>query len=248
MGGLRLRFSTAYAKTALLFGLKAHVGEAAQYCNYRVDLLFVNYFAGLQAAGYYAIAVRIAELLFQISSSMRLVLFTRVVHLTKAEMDRLPPFLIRNTLLITGIVATGLYVASPLAVRLLLPAYLPSIPLLYLLLPGVCLATVFQMVTGALNGRGKPALSMYLMVGGLALGLATYSLMIPRFGAEGAALASTTVYTVESLVAAVILSRLLSTPLHLLLVPQVHDLAGMWRAGWQMSGNVLRLRRLPGVR
>ena len=248
MGGLQLRFSTAYARTALVFGLKAHVGESAQYCNYRVDLLFVNYFAGLQAAGYYAIAVRIAELLFQISSSMRLVLFTRVVHLTEAERDRLPPFLIRNTLLVTGTVAAALYVASPLAVRLLLPSYLPSIPLLYLLLPGVCLATVFQMVTGALNGRGKPALSMYLMVGGLLLGLTAYFLMIPRFGAQGAALASTAVYTVESLVAAVILCRLLSTPLHLLLVPQARDLSAMWRAGWQMSGNALRLRRLPGAR
>ena len=55
------------------------------------------------------------------------------------------------------------------------------------------------------------------------------------------------VYTVESLVAAVILSRLLSTPLHLLLVPQVQDVAGMWHAGWRMSNDVLRLR-LAGLR
>jgi len=68
--------------------------------------------------------------------------------------------------------------------------YLPSIAVIRTLLPGVVFFTIFRVLNMDLAGRGKPALVLISTLPALAIAVVLNILLVPRYGALGAAMAA----------------------------------------------------------
>ena len=77
--------------------------------------------------------------------------------------------------------------------------FLNSVEVLRWLMPGVLLLTIFKVLNMDLAGKGKPWVSMKAMIPSLLLNIGLNFILIPSYGANGAALSSTISYTVASL-------------------------------------------------
>lgn len=221
---LRLGLNKSLITEAGRYGLQAYLGNLAQQSAYRIDLPMVNYFAGLGPAGYYSIAVTLAEIVWYIPRSIGYVIFVHVAGSDAREADRITPLMIRAALLTSALAAVAFAFLSHMLITLLLPSYNAALPLLWLLLPGVVIANVFHVIGNDLMGRGRPMLPTLIAFVGLGCSVVLYFVLIPPLGAGGAALASSLVYALEAMAAILILSQTAKLSIRQLLVPDRQDL------------------------
>jgi O-antigen/teichoic acid export membrane protein len=72
---------------------------------------------------------------------------------------------------------------------------MPALHPLWLLLPGIVTLTASKVISSYLSGIGKPTYSTFIGAGTVILTIALDLLLIPRYGINGAAAASSIVYT-----------------------------------------------------
>jgi O-antigen/teichoic acid export membrane protein len=223
-GYIRLSVNWDFLREGFIFGFKSHLGDIAQYLVYRLDLPLVGYFAGLSAAGYYSIATRLAELIWLPSNTLRAMLLARVSNRKTQDSEEITPYVTRNVLAFGIVFAFALAFSSWLFIQWVLPEYLPSVPLLWVILPGAITASAFRVLIGDIAGRGSPGLVAKIALGGLLGGLALYFILIPRFEAMGASLASSILYTCECSAAMWAVSKLMGDRITEFIVIKKHDL------------------------
>jgi Na+-driven multidrug efflux pump len=91
------------------------------------------------------------------------------------------------------------------------------------LLPGVLLLTIFKVMNMDLAGKGKPWISMYAMLPALIINIVLNIVLIPNFGANGAAIASTISYSVAALLFLFFYSKTVNVPIKTILHFQKSD-------------------------
>lgn len=87
------------------------------------------------------------------------------------------------------------------------PDFRGSISVLNYLLPGVLILTVYKVMNMDLAGRGKPWISMKSMLPALGVNLFFNFWLIPSYGADGAAIASTISYSVAGVLFLIFYSK-----------------------------------------
>lgn len=247
--GRRWRVDAGYARQALHYGLRGHVGWLAELLNYRLDMLLVHALAGARELGIYSAAVSLAETLWILSTCISVVLMPRLAS-ARQESTATTAVACRLTLPITLLGAVVLAVtAGPLLRVLYGPLFAPSLQPLWLLLPGVVALSVVKILSADFGARNRPGIVS--MVSWISLGatIALDVLLIPGFAASGAAVASSAAYTLSTIVAVAFYRRLTGTPAVDLLVPRRSDtdlLLGSLRrlAGRTAPGNGLAGRDL----
>jgi O-antigen/teichoic acid export membrane protein len=200
-GGIVCRLDKDYIKDTTLYGIKAHTGNMLAFLNYRLDMFLVNFFINPLAVGYYSISVGIAERLWLVSRSASTVLFPRISsEKDEKQKKEFTPIVSRNVLFITFVGAIFIYFLSRWAILLLYSeAYLASVRPLQLLLPGIVALSSSRVLANDIAGRGKPILNTYMSVVTVSINIGLNILWIPTFGIEGAALASTVSYIVQTI-------------------------------------------------
>lgn len=166
------------------------------WLNYRIDLFIVEAFGSLSAAGIYAIAVTVTELLWFISSSVSAAAYGRIGQPDREAAARLTVRLVQvnlGVLLIASPVLLGL--AAWALPRVLGAPYAEAVPLMLWLLPGVwaygCASTLSAYYT---NFLGRPRLSAAVAGVSLLINVGACGLLVPRLGATGAAIATSLSY------------------------------------------------------
>ena len=175
------------------YGIKFHVSILAGAIILRADLLVVNHFRGAAEAGVYSVASQFGLLLMLLPGVIATLLFPRVT----AEQDARG----ETTCLVTRYTTLVMFLCCLAAVplSLLLPlvygsAFSDATSLLLILLPGVYLMGLESVLVQHFNALGLPrAIPMY-WVATLVLNLLLVFALVPRFGAQGAAIASTISY------------------------------------------------------
>ena len=177
----------------IFYGLKFHISILAGAIIIRADLLVVNHFHGPAQAGVYSVASQFALLLMLLPSVIATLLFPRVT----SEQDARGETTCQVTRYATFIMFICCLAAVPFS--LLLPliygeAFSESTALLWILLPGVYLIGLESVLVQHFNALGLPrAIPLYWVVT-LVLNLILVFALVPRYGAQGAALASTISY------------------------------------------------------
>lgn len=191
----RPRWDAAVLRPTISYGLRGHIGSIFQFLNYRLDTFIVNGFLGTSGVGFYGSAVSLGELLWQFPNAVGFVIFPKSSASRPEEMNRFTPRVLKLTLGILVLGAVVLALAGPFLIELLYgPAFAPSYPPLLALLPGVVLMGGSKILANEMAGRG------YLQYNSICAGLSlvlTIILdltLIPRFGAVGAAAASSLAY------------------------------------------------------
>ena len=201
LGKSRWRADIALLRRMITYGLKFHVSILAGVIIIRADLLVVSYFRGTAEAGVYSVASQFALLLMLLPGVIATLLFPRVT----AEQDARGETTCQVTRSTSLIMFVCCLTAVPLS--LLLPlvygaAFADATKLLLILLPGVYLMGLESVLVQHFNALGLPrAIPIYWLVT-LVLNLVLVFSLVPRFGAQGAAIASTISYaTIFALVA-----------------------------------------------
>lgn len=203
-------------RTVIRFAAPSHGANVLQYLNYRVDLFLVAYFRDLREVGLYALAVTLAQLVWLVSNAVATAVFARVGSARDdlQESANRTAALSRSFLVIQLVLAGILAIlAKPLLQILYGTAFEPALTAIWLLLPGVAVFGSARVLGAHIAGLGRPHLNLVVSASSLVVTLALDLLLIPSFGMNGAAIASTASYASAAGVMALLFSRSTGVPL-----------------------------------
>ncbi len=206
------------------YGLRLYPASMSGYFSYRVDV-YILAFLAMPAAelGLYSIAVGLAELLFFLPDSVVTVFFPHVAGSTRAEADDQAGVVTRVTIAATGLMAVPLAIAAVIAVNVLLPAYIGSLPALFVLLPGVVMLSASKTLSAYINGIGRGGIVSVTALTALVANIAANLVLIPALGIVGAATASLFSYSLGTVLQTLFCSHLTGRPAREFLVPTLAD-------------------------
>jgi O-antigen/teichoic acid export membrane protein len=196
-----LKLDTQLFKRMISYGLKFYVSVVSGIIMLRVDLLLVNKLRGASEAGVYAVAAQMSMLLILLPSVIATLLFPRVT----AVQDVAGELTMRATRHTAFVMIVVCLVAVPFAFALPYvygESFRGSTVQLLILLPGVLLLGIESVMVQHFNAQGLPftipVFWMICVVANISLNL----IVIPKFGANGAAVVSTFTYALIFLLVA----------------------------------------------
>ncbi|MBD7964909.1 flippase [Fictibacillus norfolkensis] len=195
------RFSSSFLRKSLQYGLKVHLSNVLAFVNYRADILMISFFINPMAVGIYTIAVNIAEKLWIISQSASTVLFPKIASLkNNNDGSKITSQVNRNVLAICTFLGCGIFFSVDYIIYFLFgEMYSESSIIIKLLLPGIILFSVARILSNDFAGRGKPEINLYTAIFTVFFNICLNLYLIPLYGIEGAAIATSITYSLNSI-------------------------------------------------
>lgn len=183
------------------YGIKFHISILAGALIVRADLLVVNHYRGPSEAGVYSVASQVALMLMLLPGVIGTLLFPRVA----AEQDARGVTTCRVSRHAVFIMFFVCLAAIPLSLILPLlygPAFSEVPAQLLILLPGVFLIGLESVLVQHANAMGLPREVPLFWLATLLTNIILVFVLVPRYGAVGAAVASTISYALIFLLVA----------------------------------------------
>jgi O-antigen/teichoic acid export membrane protein len=178
--------------------------------GYRVELFVLEHFKGLAQVGIYSIAMQAAEAIWLVPQAVASAVTGPTVHETPEGAVRVIRSACAKGLLYTGGIALAVGALAPFVIPPLFgDEFDGAVRSLALLLPGVvAYAPVTIFVVYLSIRRGRPRLSLLVSFVGLVVTAAMSFVLIPPYGASGAAAASSIGYAAGGVTAWLLFERL----------------------------------------
>lgn len=210
---------------SMRFGIRAWVGSFARFLNFRIDQILMGLLASEAALGIYAVAVNASEVLLYLPAATATALLPVAARTEPAQRDQQTLRAFRSAALVT----TGAVVVAAILGPLLLPivfgtAFRASVEPFLWLLPGALGFAATAVFSNALVASTSPGLSSLGPLVSLVAGVALDLVLIPRFGATGAAAAASTAFLAGGSVAVAAYARRSPFAWRALLLPRRGDL------------------------
>jgi len=219
--------------TLARFGVQGEAGNVLQLLNYRLDQYAVRGFVSLAGVGIYAVGVSMTEAVWMIANAVAIVLLPRLTSASEDDVRWMAPVATRNTLAIAGGAAAALAIAAPLLIpRFFGHAYDDSVRALWWLLPGTVALTGSKVLTSYIFSQGRPLVNTGITVVSLAVTAAALFALVPAFGVEGAAAASSLAYIAHFAAALYAYRSISGEPVSGALVPRLSD-ARLYADAWR---------------
>jgi O-antigen/teichoic acid export membrane protein len=182
-----------------VFALKSWLANTVTMMSLRQDMLLLAMFAGTKEVGIYSISVTAAELAWYVPNALQSV--ATVKFASEGDSTELVERMNRSVWPFTLAFAVLIFlILSPLIPLVYGGQFRASILPLALLLPGVVATSMSTALSAWLTGRGHPQEPAIANVANMGVNLIANIILAPRFGAAGAALASTISYSVGTAV------------------------------------------------
>ena len=190
------------------FAIRAHGAGLTNSATYRIDSWILGAIAGPHQLGVYSVAVAWFEGLFLLPQAVSMALRPTIAKATDDRGGRLAAGGCIIAVVLTALMGGGLYLLAPvLCVGVFGPEFRDAVPLLRLLIPGAVGIATLKILGSALTARARPWLESAASACAFGVAVAMYVILIPRFGAAGAAVASTVAYLIGGATAGVIFAR-----------------------------------------
>jgi O-antigen/teichoic acid export membrane protein len=227
-------------RSSVRYGAKAQIGSFFQFLNFRLDVLVLTLFVSLYNIGHYAVAQTLAELAAYVGIAFQISVLPILARSEeRRDSESTSTAAVRHHTVIAFAVMLLNAVFAPIVLLVGYgPEYRPALVPLLILLPGIFFMGTGSLVVGDLRGRGRPGLASLVKGGAAIVTVALDFLLIPLYGINGAAVASTVAYTTFGVISLVVLSRVAAIPLRPLAIPTREDFAAYPRA-------LRRLRKRP---
>ncbi len=208
----------------LKYGIRAYLGITMNFFNKRLDVFILNYFKTPYEVGIYSISTAMAELIWKIPNSIATPLFPHVARQKRKESVEFTLFIVRFTFSIIVIVALIMAIIGKPFISLVFGrSFIPSfIPFLWLL-PGVIFLSMGRVLSAFFHGINKPEYGSFFTIISVAFTVVFDLILIPKYGAQGAAIASTVAYTVSGVIAAFLFSYETKVPFYLMFTPPFRE-------------------------
>lgn len=226
-------------RRALRFGIKGYAGNALQVLNYRVDVFILSAVTSASVVGYYSVAVGATTVLWLLPQALSDVLFPRVAALSASDhrsaeeqRDFVEVKGLRHT---TLIVVVGALALAGAMIVLIVPIYGPqfrdAIEIGLIRLPGVALIGIGGILSAIIIGRGRPDYGLYSALISTPITMVLYAVLIPRYHAPGAAVATSISFTINFVLAAFFYHRITGRHALALMIPtrsELDDYRRLW--------------------
>ena len=238
----KLREARQSLVPTIIFGMRGQAGNLASFFSYRLDIFVVNYFLDASQVGLYALGVLISEVLWQLPGVVSTALGPRTARTVGVGAESFTCMVLRQVFVVTMVAGLAIAAVSPFAIPLIFGArYVPSVPVIWWILPGTIALSLGKVICADLTGRGLNIHSSISAVIGLMFTFVLDWFLIPRMGIQGAALASSVAYLAAGLYLIIVIQRELKVSWRTLLLPSWAELTAYGRL-WLL----LRARFWPG--
>lgn len=176
--------------TLFNYGKWTQLANIAQLFNYRLSYYLLEYFEGKQALGIYSSAVAVAEATWIISKSFAMVVLSRIVNMKDRKEAALLSLVYARISLYLSLVFVFVLILLPTAFYTWLfgdEFYEVKWIVLYLT-PGIVSFTLTTIYAHYFSGTGRPKISSYSSLFGLAFTIILGFILIPTYGKTGAAI------------------------------------------------------------
>ncbi|MDQ7024907.1 MAG: oligosaccharide flippase family protein [Anaerolineae bacterium] len=220
----RVGISRSIFNESISFALKNHIGVVTQFLNYRADIFIIGFFYPPAYVGFYGIATLYAERMWEIPTSIRTALMFHAASdeehaaVMTARVTRVVAFLIGISCLILAIVS------YPFISFAYSKEYLPAVPALLYLLPGVWFFSIGKLLAVYIATENHPEIGSITGFIALIATIILDLLLIPSMGIKGAAIASSVSYTLSSVIILFVFVRMSGIAITEILVLKRRDL------------------------
>ncbi|MEZ5084187.1 MAG: oligosaccharide flippase family protein [Bacteroidales bacterium] len=199
-------------KSLLRFGLLYSASTFFMMLHIKIDVLIMGKLTTFNQIGFYSLATAIATN-WQIPFSVGGIIISKSANTEDVfQKNENIGKLVRLSFLLGSISYIVLYIASPFVVKILYgEAFLPSVPLIRFLLPGILMLIVSQILASRLAGEGKPYIFMYIAIPALILNIFLNYFWIPRYDAMGAVYATNISYSFMTVAGIIVYSRVVES-------------------------------------
>jgi len=224
---LHIVFNDQALKRSLVYGVALYTGLAINTLHFRLDQFIVNSMLGPSDLGYYALAVRIAELVWLLDYVVVTASLYRVTSATRAEAIVITQRSLRLVAVLVIIPTVAIFALAPVLLPIMFgEAFQPSILPLWLLLPGIVSWSLARSLSPFISYQcGKPWYNTMGAVVAFAANLGANVILIPKLGVAGAALASSISYALNLAIIASIFFRLSDARFLETFLPRREDIA-----------------------
>jgi O-antigen/teichoic acid export membrane protein len=220
------RFDRDLALSALSYGSRASLGDIANLGNLRLDQLLMAGLVPAHELGLYAVAVTAASFTAVVSQALNVLVLPLVAGGNRHSVRRIT----RITLLGVGLASGVLAMVAPWIIPLLFgTAFAASVPLVQVLVIGTTVLAGNGVLSSALNGDGHPGDTALAHGIGCALTIPALLIVLPRWGATGAAVVSVACYGIVFGILLLQACRRLGGRLRDYLRPTRADVSELWR-------------------
>jgi O-antigen/teichoic acid export membrane protein len=188
--------------------LSAHLGTSGIQLLYRMDMVVLALFVSRSELGIYSIAVPIASITWVVSEAISLAAFStfRPEESPEDRMHRLVA-LLRLNLVVGAAGSVCVLAVSWVGLDRYLPHYHDAFRLIAILLPGVVVQGGARILYSQITSVGASRAAVTIGLASFALCL-LYFPFCARWGATGAALASSLIYILQAIVVVACARRL----------------------------------------
>jgi len=188
------------ALTSLRYGWVGQISALLYLLVLRADQVLLEWLRGSAAVGIYSVAVWAGEMLWLLPSALTpLLVHSSADRSDPQARDATAARAVRLGLGMTLVAAVPAAAAASLVFPHLADGgFARSTPALWALLPGIIAYAPGAVLAGDFIGRGRPGWNAAASVLTVTVNLAICMVLIPRFGAVGAAVASSIAYAVGS--------------------------------------------------
>lgn len=191
---VQFRLDSALLWPLLSYGVRSHVGSVALFLTYRVDIIIVNYYLGLSAAGIYSISLALSEVLRGIPETAQIVVLSRS---GSRNLGSESESVCRISLAATVVFGLLLAILSHWLVPLVFgSSYEGASGAFWLLFPGVLGLSVSYSLSPRLALSGEVGVSVRAALVALVVMVVIDIRVVPVWGLPGAAFASSVAYWV----------------------------------------------------
>lgn len=193
---LRGRFERTRAQQLGRYGASQLVGSGPALVNTRLDQLVLSQSARSSTLGQYAVAVTVTSLVGPSIAAVGNLLFPRLAASARTpEVAMLIRRSLRRTCLVAFVVSMLLAGSAYWAVPLVFgPSFTPAVGLIWALTPAGIALALGLVAADVLRGSGRPLAVARAQWGGAIVTIALLAVLIPPYGAYGAAIASGVAY------------------------------------------------------
>lgn len=222
-------FDIKLFKNMLKYGVKAQVGNLVQLLNYRVNIFIINYYLTISQVGIYSNAVALGETLWQVSGSIATVIFPMTsASKDKEEMKYFINKVTRITFSLVVIFSILLGLFKDLAIYILFSEeFMGASRPLMLLLPGISIFSISNILANYMAGIAKIQYNIYSSMISFIFTMIFNILLVPRFGIEGAAVATSLSYVAFTISSIYFYRKITSSSLSDIIIIKKQDILEM---------------------
>jgi len=208
---------------ALHYGMRTFWGTFGMLANARIGTLLLAFFVSEGQIGLFAVSMGFLAQIITLSDVVGSVVQPRVAACEKGRPE-LVALCCRMVVTLSIIVCLLILVFSRPLIRILFSSdFLPVIPLLYILTPGVIIRCAGKTLFPYFNGIDRPGIVSIATIFNLAANILLLVVLLPQYGLVGAAWAATGGYVVSTVFLCGTFTRLSAVPIRNILFVRRSD-------------------------